>query len=123
MSDSLGTRFAHALARKDADALRALLRPDVSFRAMTPNAFWEADDAGVAIDDILLGRWFEPSDDIDELVAVETAVISNRERVGYRFKVKNADGSYVVEQQAFLEPDGERIGWLRIMCAGFLPEG
>ena len=99
--------------------LKALLRPDVEFRAMTPGRFWEADSADAVVDDILLGQWFEPSDEITEIFEVETATVGSRQRVGYRFGVTNSEGDFVVEQQAYFEPDGDQIGWLRIMCAGF----
>ena len=121
MGDQLGRDFAEALGRKDAVRLKALLRSDVDFRAMTPGRFWEADSADTVVDDILLGTWFEPSDEITEIVGVETATVGQRQRVGYRFSVRNPDGRYLVEQQAYLQPDGERIGWLRVMCAGFQP--
>jgi hypothetical protein len=39
--------------------------------------------------------------------------------VGYRFRVTNRDGRYLVEQQAYLEPDGDQIKWIRVMCAGY----
>ena len=42
MATDLGERFARTLAAQDADALKELLAPDVSFRALTPGRFWEA---------------------------------------------------------------------------------
>src|ERR1700730_9674384 len=110
--EQLGREFAEALGRKDAVRLRALLRTDVDFRAMTPGRFWESDSADTVVDDILLGKWFEPSDEITEIVDIETATVGLRQRVGYRFSVTNPDGRYVVDQQAYLQPDGGRIGWL-----------
>jgi hypothetical protein len=119
MSGELGERFAKALAAKDAVALRALLQEDVNFRGMTPQAFWEANDAATLVDDILLGKWFEPTDEIVDLFAVETATVGRCHRVGYRLKVRNPDGEYLAEQQAYFESEDGRIGWLRVMCAGF----
>jgi len=118
---AVGEEFVQALGRKDANALRQLLRPDVDFRAMTPGRFWEASDADSVVDDIFLGKWFEPTDDIREVIAVDTATVGKRQRVGYRFLVENPDGPHVVEQQAYYESDGGRIGWLRVMCAGYQP--
>jgi hypothetical protein len=120
-STTLGEDFARALAAKDADGLRRVLRPELDFRAMTPGRFWEADNAETVIDEIVFGKWFEPSDEIRELIAVETATIGHRNRVGYRLRVENADGTHLVEQQAFYEAEDERIVWLRIMCAGYVP--
>jgi hypothetical protein len=122
MSDNMGRAFADALGRKDVAKLKVLLRPDVDFRAMTPGKFWESDSADEVVDDILLGKWFEPSDEITQILGVETGVVGSRQRVSYRFGVTNAGGNYIVEQQAYFEPDGDRIGWIRVMCAGFQPE-
>jgi hypothetical protein len=122
MGNQVGEQFARALAAKDADGLKRVLRTDLDFRAMTPGRFWESSDANAVVDDIILGTWFGPTDRIIELVSVETDDVGTRERVGYRMKVTNADGDHVVEQQAYFETDGDRISWLRIMCAGYLPD-
>ena len=89
---------------------------------MTPGRFWESDSANTVVDDILLGQWFEPCDEITHVSGIETATIGSRQRVGYRFGVTNGEGDFVVEQQAYFEPDGDQIGWLRVMCAGFQSE-
>jgi hypothetical protein len=120
VTDDLGERFARALGSKDADGLKAVLRADVDFRAMTPSKFWEAHDRDEVVDRIMLGTWFDAGDDIVDVVSVETSTVGPKRRVAYRFKVTNADGDHVVEQQAYLEPDGDVIGSLRIMCAGYL---
>lgn len=121
MTTQVAETFVQALAAKDPNALRAVLRPDISFRALTPNAFWEGDEADTVIDKILLGEWFEPTDEIRDVVALETDTIGGRERVGYRLLIENPDGLHVVEQQAYFESDGDTIGWLRIVCSGFQP--
>jgi len=117
----LGDRFARSLAARDADALKAILRPDVDFRAMTPGDIWEATDAAAVVDDTMLGSWFSAERPIVELLAVDTDTLGTRHRVGYRLKVQLPDGDSVVEQQAYFDSDGEKISWLRIMCTGFLP--
>jgi hypothetical protein len=114
-----GERFARAIAAKDAPALLAVLAPDVDFRAMTPGRFWEASSAKEIVDDVILGRWFEPSDHIDAVESVESEAVADRERVIYRFRVSNDDGSFLVEQSAYYEVVDDRISWLRIMCAGY----
>lgn len=81
------------------------------------------ESADELVDDILLGTWFESSDTISEVPSVETDTVMDCQRVGYRFKITNPDGDYVVEQPAYVESDGEQISWLRIMCAGFQPLG
>ena len=122
MEDGLGRAFAEALGQKDGSRLKTLLQPDVNFKAMTPGRFWEADSADEVVDEVMLGAWFEPSDEIVEIVSIETDDLSSAERVGYRFRVTNPTGRFLVEQQAYLESKDGRIGWLRIMCAGFRPE-
>ena len=121
MAALVGERFARALAEKDAVGLKALLRSDVDFRAMTPGKFWEASDVDVIVDQTMLGTWFDPERRITEVLAVETDSVGSLDRVGYRFKVERPDGQFVIEQQAYFETDGDKISWMRIMCSGFLP--
>ena len=123
MTEHIGERFARALADKDASALKALLRTDVDFKAMTPGKFWEAHDADVIVDETMLGTWFQPERRITETLAVDTDTLGSMDRVGYRFQVRRPDGDFTIEQQAYYETDGDRISWLRIMCTGFLPLG
>jgi hypothetical protein len=117
---TLGAQFASALAEKDFDHVRALLHPEIDFRGMTPNRIWEAKDPDRVITEILQ-QWFEPSDEILSLDALDTGEIGARERVGYRFSVRNPDGLHTVEQQAYLEGRDGRIGWMRVLCSGFQP--
>ena len=117
---ALGATFAEALAKKDFDALRALLHEEIDFRGMTPRRSWEAANPDDVIQGILR-QWFEDSDHIEELLHVETDSFADRERVGYRFRVRNADGLFEVEQQAYIEQRDGRIGWMRALCSGFRP--
>jgi hypothetical protein len=118
--DSLGADFARAIAEKDRDRVRELLASDVDFRAMTPSRSWEASDPDAVLE-IVFGHWFEDADEIEAVEAIDTDDVADRQRVGYRFGVRNAEGSFVVEQQAYLaERDGE-ISWMRVVCSGFRP--
>ena len=117
---TLGARFATALAAKDFDRLRGLLHPEIDFRGMTPNRFWEASDPDTVVVDILQ-RWFEPSDEIESLDGLDSEPVADRERVGYRFSVRNPDGHFVVEQQAYVNARDGKIDWMRVMCSGFRP--
>lgn len=119
MTESLGASFAHAVARKDHARVLELLHPDVDFRAMTPSRIWEAEQP----DDVIgaLQTWFGDDDSIEDIEALDTDRFADRERVGYRFRVRNDDGRHLVEQQAYLSEREGRIGWLRIMCAGYRP--
>jgi hypothetical protein len=117
---TLGADFAHAVAAKDADRIRSLVHPEVDFRGMTPSRNWEAGDADALLE-ILLGCWFEDSDEIQSVEAVESDSFADRERVGYRFAVRNPDGLHLVEQQAYIGERDGRIGWMRVVCSGFRP--
>jgi hypothetical protein len=119
-STSLGASFAEALAAKDFDRIRDLLHPELDFRGVTPNRSWEASDPDGMIGSVLR-QWFEDSDEIEELEKMETDAFADRERVGYRFRVRNPEGLFRVEQQVYIgEVDG-RIGWMRSVCSGYRP--
>jgi hypothetical protein len=119
MTDTLGEKFAYAVAAKDHALVRELLHPELDFRAMTPSRIWEAKSP----DDVVaaLSLWFENSDHIQSVEALESDRFADRERVGYRLRVQNPDGTHLVEQQAYLSERDGRIGWLRVMCSGFRP--
>ena len=116
-----GEAFARAIAAKDADVLKDLLSPSLDFKALTPGRFWEANSVEAVVDEIILGTWFDPSDNVESLESVETSAVSERNRVAYRLRVRNPDGLFLVEQQAYYDTDEEKIGWLRILCAGYQP--
>jgi hypothetical protein len=117
----LGTRFAEAIAAKDADTLAALLAPSVDFRALTPRKFWEAGSPEEVVE-VVFGSWFEEQDHIDALVDVTSgAPVEDTQQVGYRFAITNPDGAHTVEQQAYYRADGDRIDYLRIVCSGYRP--
>ena len=121
MKTDPGEALARAIASKNADALLGLLSPDVDFRAMTPARFWESSSATEVVNDVIFGRWFEDTDRIEAVDAVECDVVGDRRRVGYRFRVTNDEGSFLVEQQAYFSVERDRIDWLRIMCSGYRP--
>lgn len=120
MDQSPGTQFARALAEKDFGAVAALLDPEVDFRGVTPRRFWEADTDEAVIGDVLR-KWFEDSDEIEALEKLETDAFADRERVGYRFRIRNPEGTFMVEQQVFLAASEGRINWMRVACSGFRP--
>jgi hypothetical protein len=117
---TLGTEFANAFATKDARRVRDLVDPNVDFRALTPSRSWEADDADAVLE-ILFDNWIEPDDEVEEIDHLESDAFADRERVGYRFRVRNPDGHFLVEQQAYIEERHGRIGWMRVVCSGFRP--
>lgn len=119
MDAALAQAWAAAVAAKDWAAVAGLVADDIDFRGMTPGRIWEASDPDGVVD--ILGQWFEPTDHVEAVDAVETDAFADRQRVGYRLRVRNSDGLHVVDQQAYLSVDAGRITWLRVMCAGFRP--
>jgi len=117
-----GRRFAAALAGKRPAELAELLAPDVDFRGLTPGRDWQASSPEQVIA-ILFDHWFEPTDVLDELVAVDTSTVEDRQHVSYRLRGHDADGPFVVEQQAYFMTDddqpGRPITWMRVLCSGF----
>ena len=118
----LGSDFAAALAAKDFGRLTELLHPEIDFRGLTPSRFWEAGDAETVVAGVLR-QWFEDADEIEALERLESETVADRERVGYRFSVRNPKGRFLVEQQAYLSERDGRIGWMRVLCSGFRPVG
>ena len=50
---------------------------------------------------------------------VQTGSVADRDRVGYRLRVTNSGGVFLVEQQAYFGVESDRITWLRILCSGY----
>jgi hypothetical protein len=67
--------------------------------------------------------WFDPSDEIEEVQSVESSKVAERDRVAYRLRVRNPDGLFLVAQQASYDTHRDKIRWLRILCACYLPVG
>ena len=123
MSDLVGRQFVAAMAARDERALRGILAQDVDFRAMTPRETFES--AGVdGVIGTVFGRWIEPADTVEGVQAVDIGVpVVDRERVGYRFRVRSEGDPvvYEVEQQAYYTCRDDQIVWLRILCSGWRP--
>ena len=117
---TLGAEFAAALAAKDYARLHELMHPEIDFRALTPNRFWQEGEAQAVIAQVLRD-WFADKDEIDALEHVESDAFADCERVGYRLRVHNPDGRFLVEQQAYLTERDGRIGWMRVVCSGYRP--
>jgi hypothetical protein len=117
---TIGTDFARAFAAKDAGRIRDLVDPNVDFRGLTPSGSWEASDADALVE-LLFDSWIEADDEVEAVEQVESDSFADRERVGYRFRVRNPDGEFLVEQQAYIEERDGRIAWMRVVCSGFRP--
>jgi hypothetical protein len=122
MNRTIGEAFAQALAAKDSDRLRGLLAPEVDFQGLTPGRHWSATTPGEVVDGVVLGRWFGDGSRIRELLSVTTGRVGDCEHVAYRLRVRNANGGFVVEQQAYYTVDSGQIGWMRVLCSGYRPE-
>jgi hypothetical protein len=120
MKTQLGEQFARTLAARDADALRALLSPTMSFRALTPGSTWKSGDAQAVVNDVILGAWFPSECRITRILALGTGEVGPIEWVSYRFAVEREDGHYVIEQQAYYKTQNGMISWLHILCSGFV---
>lgn len=116
-----GVELARALAVKDYRRLGELMDPRIDFRAMTPRRSWEASEAEEVVSGVLR-RWFEESDRIEGLDGLESDSVADRERVGHRFRVRNPEGRFLVDQQADLAALEGRIVWMRVLCSGFRPD-
>ena len=119
-TESAGLRFAHALAAKDKTELRQCLADEIDFQALTPGRHWQATSADEVVEEIVLGRWFDDSDRIQALRSASDEAVVRRRRLLYELAVSNADGEFLVEQQAYYQcgEDG-RIAWMRVLCAGY----
>jgi hypothetical protein len=116
-----GERFAQALAAKDSAALCALLADVVDFQALTPGRHWRATTGRQVTEEIILGQWFGPGDDIADLCSVRSGQVADREHVAYRMRVRRSGSDYLVEQQAYYNTEGGHITWMRILCSGYQP--
>ena len=117
---TLGAEFALALAAKDFSRVLELMHPEIDFAGLTPSRHWDAGDAETAISGVLRA-WFLDDDEIQALEQLECDTVADRERVRYRFSVRNPKGHFLVEQQAYLSERDGRIGWMRVVCSGFRP--
>jgi hypothetical protein len=117
---TLGAEFARALAAKDSHRLLDLMHPDIDFRGLTPSRTWEATGRHEVIS-VLFENWFDEDDEIEALDRLESDAFADRQRVGYRFSVRNPDGLFLVEQQAYLSARDGQIDWMRVVCSGYRP--
>jgi ketosteroid isomerase-like protein len=114
---ALGVEFAEAFAAKDYERLGALLHQEVDFRALTPNRSWEAQGPDQVVSEVLRD-WIDDLGQVEELEPVESGTVANCQRVGYRIRGSDAEGPYVIEQQAYFEERDGQIAWIRVLCSG-----
>jgi hypothetical protein len=117
---ALGSAFAQALGHKDFETVHGLLHAAIDFRGLTPGRAWEASGSSAVVNEVLR-KWFEDSDTLTEIEAVQTDSFADRQRVAYRFRGENQDGPFVVEQQVYYTQKDGQINWMRVLCSGFRP--
>lgn len=116
-----GEEFVDALAKRDRQALLRVMAPDIDFGGLTPGRSWTESTAPEVIDNVLT-HWFEPQDVVQEVISVETDMMLDAQRVGYRFLMHCPDREHLVEQQAYYEVNASgQISWMRTVCSGFRP--
>ncbi|MEO8690919.1 MAG: hypothetical protein ABI611_22225 [Solirubrobacteraceae bacterium] len=109
-----------AIVSRDVSRAAALLHPEIDFRAMTPNRVWEGE--GLAGVEAVLRAWFEdPDEEVREIEATEPVSLEGTVRVGWLVRISDADGPHLFEQQAYVRERDGRIGWMRVICSGWIP--
>ncbi len=92
----------------------------MTFRAVTPRRFWDAETA-VDVADVILGVWFGPDKHVAGISAVTTDRVGDVEKVSYRLRVDLESGPSVIEQVVYYTEEGGQIVDLRLVCSGFRP--
>jgi TusA-related sulfurtransferase len=112
-------RLLAALTRQDFDQIETLMSAAIRFRSLVPSGSTEVNGAGEAV--ARLRHWFS---DVDVLDVLDTRIapVCDRVGVGYRFRVHKPDGWKEVDQQIYLDFDGDgRIAAMDLLCSGFRP--
>jgi hypothetical protein len=89
---------------------------------MTPNRVWDAPDPAAV--EAVLRTWFEdPDEDVGGIEATEPVSLQDTVRVGWLVHISDADGPHIFEQQAYVRERDGQVGWMRVMCSGWIPLG
>ncbi|HEY3239077.1 MAG TPA: nuclear transport factor 2 family protein [Acidimicrobiia bacterium] len=115
----VGAEFIQALADRDFPTARAMLAPEVEFKALTPSQGF-LDLTGPEAVMSLMQEWYGTAEAIESL---ETNRVLQRHHVGYRIRWQSPeDGPMVFEQQAYYDVDDSgRIRRLHLVCSGDQP--
>ena len=100
--------------------LRGLLSTPVTFRAVTPRRFWDADTA-VGAADVILGVWFGTDKEVTAITSLTTDDVGDVHKVSYRLSVDLESGPSVIEQVIYYTQNDGQITDLRLVCSGFRP--
>jgi hypothetical protein len=111
-----------AIADKDAPRLRALFATPVTFRGITAKRFWDAETALEVVDDIVLGRWFDPGTAITGVTVLDSGLVGDVQKVRFQMTLELESGRpAVVEQTAYYSAVDGEITDMRLVCSGFRP--
>ena len=114
---AVAARLVAAIAARNYKGIFGAFSPDARFRYLIPPGSGEV--AGAADVAAKYLQWFGDAENID----VERALVeplADRVSVVYRFRLHEAEREEVVEQQLFLDVDGERrITAIDLLCSGF----
>lgn len=119
-TETLGARFAAAIAARDETTLRSLFATPVEFRAVTPRRFWDAETPS-DVADIVLGTWFDDTTHVTHVDLVDDDHVGGVAKVTYRMTMDIPTGPAVVEQVAYYRTQDDRITHVRLVCSGFHP--
>jgi ketosteroid isomerase-like protein len=114
----IGARFVRAIESKDVPGLLALLAPDVDFRGLTPSQAWRA-STPEEVSEIVFGSWFEPDDEIREVLELDDEPFADRHRIRYRLLVETDGEPFLVEQQGYFDAADDRITRISLACSGY----
>jgi TusA-related sulfurtransferase len=114
-------RLVGTVAARDLGGIVALLAPDAVLRYLIPKGPAEVQGAAEVAARFL--EWFGDAD-VLEVQSVRVEPLADRMSVRYRFLLHEQEGWEVVEQQMYLDVDGEgRIAAIDLLCSGFRPLG
>ncbi len=114
-------RLVEAVAARDLGGIVALLTPDTRLRYLIPKGPAEVQGAAEVAARFL--EWFGDAD-VLEVQSVRVEPLADRMSVRYRFVLHEQEGWEVVEQQMYLDIDGEGlIAAIDLLCSGFRPLG
>ncbi len=107
--------FLETFAERDFAGVEACFHPQARFRALIPPGLEEASDAPGAARH--LKDWFGGADHF-EMTDAAVAAVFDRWRLAYRLRVRDEEGWWLFEQQAYCDVEGGRIVSMDLLCTG-----
>src|SRR5262245_65430445 len=74
---TLGADFARAFCDRDPARARELLHPDIDFRGLTPNRFWDASCPDHVVE-VLFHSWLEEEERRERIAGCERDTVAGR---------------------------------------------